>query len=197
MRLFERTFEISGRTRVLDVGGSPAIWEFLAVRPRVTILNFPTALGPQRAGVDLVAADGCMLPFADQAFDIVFSNSVIEHVGTDAGQRRFAEEIARVGRRYWVQTPDRRFPVEPHLMVPLVHYLPKSWQAVVVKRFTVWQWLIRPTPAQRAYYVDHFLNELHLLGRHELESLFPGATVLSENFLGLSKSLIAVGKGGV
>lgn len=190
MRLFARTFAISPHTRILDVGGAPEIWELLAVRPRVTILNLPTALTPG-AGMDLVAGDGCLLPFASGAFDIVFSNSAIEHIGTDDGQKRFAEEIARVGKCYWVQTPDRRFPVEPHLMVPLLHYLPKSWQAATVRRFTIWELLTDPAPPQRAYYVRHFLNELHLLDRREMRALFPDARILSERFLGLSKSLIA------
>lgn len=191
MRLFERTFALSNSTRILDVGGSPAIWELLTMRPRVTILNLPTALeGPVRC-MDLVAGDGCRLPFASGSFDIVVSNSVIEHIGTPADQKRFAEEIARVGRRYWVQTPDRHFPVEPHLMVPFLHYLPKPWQAAVVKRFTIWELLARPTVAQRAYYVDHYLNELNLLGRREMATIFPDATILSERFAGLSKSLIA------
>src|SRR5579875_2428417 len=116
MRLFERTFSVSSHTRILDVGGSPAIWQFLSSRPQVTILNFPSALEPGTHGMELVAGDGCQLPFADRAFDIVFSNSVIEHVGGPAAQKRFAEEIMRTGKRYWVQTPDRSFPVEPHLL---------------------------------------------------------------------------------
>ena len=75
-----------------------------------------------------MAGDGRALPFRDEAFDVVFSNSVIEHVGDAASQRRFAREVARVGRAYWVQTPNRWFPVEQHLLTPLVHWLPKSWQ---------------------------------------------------------------------
>jgi SAM-dependent methyltransferase len=196
MRLFERTFSVSSHTRILDVGGSPAIWQFLSSRPQVTILNFPSALEPGTHGMELVAGDGCQLPFPDRAFDIVFSNSVIEHVGGPAAQKRFAEEIMRTGKRYWVQTPDRSFPVEPHLMVPFLHYFPKSWQATVVRRFTIWEWLTRPTAAQRAYYLHHCLYEMHLLNRHELQAFFPGAQILSERFLGLSKSLIAVGDCG-
>jgi hypothetical protein len=191
MRRFERLFQPSETTRILDVGGSPAIWDHLRVRPRLTIVNFLTAL-ERREGIDSVAGDGCSLPFRDGAFDIVFSNSVIEHVGGSEARRRFAQEIARVGRRYWVQTPDRTFPVEPHLMVPLLHYLPRYCQAAIVRRFTVWEWLVRPSPAQRAYYTGHFLNELHLLSQAEMRELFPDARIFSERFAGLPKSLIAV-----
>jgi hypothetical protein len=192
MRLFEKTFDMSSHTRILDVGGSPDIWKFLTVRPRLTILNFPSALERGADSVDFVAADGLMLPFKENAFDIVFSNSVIEHVGNRADQQKFAEEVARVGRFYWVQTPNRGFPIELHLMLPFIHYLPKAWQTTIVKRFTVWQLLVRPSEEERAFYINHFLNQLKLLDKNDLLALFPGATILSERMLGFVKSNIAV-----
>jgi len=192
MRLFEETFEITPQTRILDVGGSPLIWEFCRVRPRLTILNFPSALnrGPMRD--DLVAADGRLLPFKDKVFDIVFSNSVIEHVGPRGDQQHFADEIRRVGRSYWVQTPNRFFPVELHLMLPFVHFLPKPIQQAIVTRFTLWQHMVEPSEAERQSYINHFLYELNLLDRGTLQSLFPGATILTERIAGLAKSLVAV-----
>ncbi len=192
MRRFEQTFQISKNTRVLDVGGSPLIWEFAAVRPRLTILNFPSAVQPASANVDSVAGDGRSLPFKDKAFDIVFSNSVVEHVGTRADQQRFADEVARVGRHYWVQTPNRRFPIEAHVMLPFIHYLPKSIQRLVVNRFTVWELLVHPNEGDRAFYLHHFLNDLRLLDAAELQELFPGSTIVRERAFGLTKSLIAV-----
>jgi len=194
MRLFEETFRITPQTRILDVGGSPSIWEFASARPKLTILNFPSALQRAAEGVhsDLVAADARMLPFEENAFDIVFSNSVIEHVGTDADQQQFAAEIRRVGRSYWIQTPNRRFPVELHLMLPLVHYLPKRMQRGIVNRFTLWQYITRPSEAERASYTRHFLNELNLLDHRTLQRLFPDAAIVAERVAGLAKSLIAV-----
>ncbi len=192
MRAFEKTFQISPETRVLDVGGSPTIWKLLKVRPHLTILNFPSAIQRDTAAVDWVAGDGRMLPFKSGSFDIVFSNSVIEHVGDEAAQRAFAQEVARVGRRYWIQTPNRRFPVEMHVMLPLIHYLPKSWQQKIVQRFTVWQLLVRPSEAQRAFYIDHFLHQLRLLDKNDLERLFPDAKIVPERLLGFTKSNVAV-----
>jgi Methyltransferase domain len=192
MRLFEKTFEISPSTRILDVGGSPSIWKFLAVRPRLTILNFPSALERGAESISCVAGDGLMLPFKKNAFDIVFSNSVIEHVGSRADQQRFAQEISRVGRCYWVQTPNRGFPIELHLMLPFIHFLPKAWQRGIVERFTVWQLLVRPSEEERAFYIDHFLHQLQLLNKRDLQSLFPEATIVSERLLGFVKSNIAV-----
>jgi len=176
---------------VLDVGGSALIWEFASVRPQLTVLNLPGGVERTSWPFDIVFGDGRNLPFGNGAFDIVFSNSVIEHVGSRADQEQFAREVARVGRHYWIQTPNRRFPVEMHIMLPLIHYLPRSWQAAIVNRFTLWERLVHPSEQARAYYLHHFLHELNLLDSGELQTLFPNSTVISERILGIRKSLIA------
>ena len=193
MRSFAEEFHITSETRVLDVGGTPSIWALLPVTPRVTFLNMPQAAGAW-SGFDFVFASGCEMPFADQSFDIVFSNSVIEHVGDRDQQRRFADEVRRVGRRYYVQTPNRRFPIEPHLLTPFVHWLPRSWQRATVRRFTIWQWIERPTPDRRSYYIEHYPRDIRLLDRAEVSALFQCAEIQKERWMGLTKSLIAVKK---
>ena len=192
MRRFEETFDITANTRILDVGGSPLIWQFASVHPKLTIANIPSALEAGFGPIDQLGADGRFLPFRDGSFDIVFSNSVIEHVASEAAQRQFANEVARVGRSYWVQTPNRKFPVEMHTMLPLIHFLPKSLQRSVVERFTVWEFLTRPSQAQKRYYLHHYLTELRLLGASELQRLFPDSKIIHENLLGMVKSLVAV-----
>lgn len=192
MRRFVRDFSITAHTRVLDIGGTPDNWTLAPVLPRLTVLNLPRALEAAREGLDWVAGDGCALPFGDGSFDVVFSNSVIEHVGTPERQRRFAAEVARVGKRYCVQTPNRWFPVETHLLTPWVHYLPKRWQAPLVRRWTVWAMLTGIQGERKHFYIEHYLAEVHLLDRAALEALFPRATVVRERFLGLTKSLMAV-----
>jgi len=185
--------KITAETRILDIGGTPEYWEWLRERPRVTLLNTPRA----RADVGdaaWVAGDGRSLPFRDGAFDVVFSNSVIEHVGDAASQQRFAREVARVGRGFWVQTPNRWFPVEQHLLTPFLHWLPKPWQRAIARRGTVWSAVARPAPDRREYYIEHFLRDIRLLGPRELRQLFPAARILRERFLGVTKSLIAIGK---
>ncbi len=191
MALFERSLRPSNSSRILDVGGSPFIWEFATVRPKLTFLNFPSALASDLSKGNQVAGDGCLLPFRDQSFDIVFSNSVIEHVGTREQQRCFAEEVARVGCSYWIQTPNRLFPVELHVMLPAVHYFPKPLQRAIVERFTVWERVAHPTDAERAYYIAHFLNELNLLDPQALQALFPEAHIVKERFFGFAKSIVA------
>ena len=191
MRRFAAEFALSDGTRVLDVGGTPDNWRLLEVKPNLTILNMPRA-GEEIGDTAWVAGDGRRLPFRDGAFDIVFSNSVIEHVGEASDQAAFAGEIARVGRRYWVQTPNRWFPLEQHLLTPFVHWLPKHWQAPIVRRFTIWAALIRPSPDRRRFYLEHYLREVRLLDANQLARLFPDAAIQRERFLGLSKSLLAI-----
>jgi ubiquinone/menaquinone biosynthesis C-methylase UbiE len=147
------------------------------------------AAGDDRA--HLVFGDGCRLPFADRSFDIGFSNSVIEHVGSPAAQAQFAAEIRRVSRKYWVQTPNRHFPVEQHLLTPLIHWLPAAWQRVLVPRVTVWGMVTPAGPEERGFYFQHYLNDIRLLTAKELAALFPGARLIRERVWGWTKSLIA------
>lgn len=191
MAKFEQEMALRPGTRVLDVGGRPDTWTRLRTQPKLVILNTPHE-EELLHGYQYVAGDGCALPFRDQEFDIVFSNSVIEHVGSAENQRRFAAEIARVGKRYWVQTPNRYFPVEQHILTPFIHLLPKSWQTRIALRFTVWSMLTDAGAPEREWYIRHFLYDLRLLSASELSPLFPGAKIVRERFCGAVKSLIAV-----
>jgi hypothetical protein len=76
--------------------------------------------------VSVVVADGRNLPFGDDAFDIGFSNAVVEHVGSRQDQRRFVAELVRTCRRVMIATPDASFPIDPHTLLPFVHWLPRG-----------------------------------------------------------------------
>lgn len=173
---------------ILDVGGTEAFWAESGFRDRVTLLNTELdRFGPDRSKIARVIGDGCALPFADRSFDIVFSNSVIEHVGTWERQEKYASEVRRVGIAVWIQTPAREFFIEPHLVAPFIHWLPRSWQRRLIRNFTVRGWLDRPEPKQ----IEGFLNEVRLLTFAEMKVLFPDCVILKERFLGLCKSYIA------
>jgi len=178
------------QTTILDVGGQLWCWPEEASPALVTMINvsyLPGSVSTARRRV--IRGDGCALPFRDRSFDIGFSNSVIEHLGTWDNQRRFAAEIRRVGQRVWVQTPARWFFVEVHMITPFIHYLPKAWQRRLLRRFTVWGWLMRPTQAQ----VDAFLAEARLLTHREMRELFPDCRIERERFLlAFTKSYVAV-----
>jgi ubiquinone/menaquinone biosynthesis C-methylase UbiE len=191
MAAFAHDFRVTAETRILDIGGTPENWTLIKQCPRVTLLNMPRARADVGSTV-WVAGDGRQLPFRDQSFDIVFSNSVIEHVGDAESQRRFAAEVARVGRAYWVQTPNRWFPVEQHLLTPVVHWLPRTWQRAVMPRVNIWQRIANVTEDRRRFYIEHYLDDVRLLDAKSLRALFPGATIIRERFLGVTKSIIAI-----
>lgn len=119
---------------------------------------------------------------------MVYSNSVIEHLGDFENQRLFAAECIRVGQRYYVQTPNKWFFVEPHLITPFIHWMSCEVQWLLLRNFTVWGWITRPSVQE----CEAFMNSTRLLDKTKLQHLFPDADIWHERFLGLSKSLIAV-----
>jgi hypothetical protein len=190
MRRFAAEFRPGPRTRILDVGGSAFNWELAGIEAQVTLLNLtPPHHTPRRPEQFRdVRASGTALPYAEGAFDVAFSNSVIEHVGPLAEQERFARELRRVATGLWVQTPARSFPLETHLLTPGFHFLPRSWQARLVRRFTLWGWLARPSAEQ----ARRFVEQTRLLGYGEMRRLFPDCEIRRERFLGLTKAFVAV-----
>lgn len=191
---FRRSVGLAPAETILDVGGVPEFWADSGLGNPLTLLNldFPAALAAQHPGYRLISGDGCRLPAADREFDVVFSNSVIEHVGTWDRQQAFAAEARRAGRKLWVQTPAQEFFIEPHLLAPFIHWLPVGWRRRLIRNGTVWGWLTRPGPAE----VEGFLAEVRLLSRAEMAQLFPDCEILTERFLGMAKSHIAVRRQG-
>jgi len=127
-----------------------------------------------------------MSEFADGEFDIVFSNSVIEHVGNDECRMQMAKEIQRVGKKYFVQTPNFYFPIEPHFMYPFFQFLPlpmKVWILTNIGR--------RHKKVADREKAKQIANGIYLLRKKELIKLFPQATIFEEKFLGLTKSFVA------
>lgn len=80
------------------------------------------------------------LPFETDEFDIVFSNAVIEHVGSRKAQAQFASEICRVGKRFFITTPNRWFPIEHHTGIPLLHFLPATVFRALIRNTTYRYW---------------------------------------------------------
>jgi SAM-dependent methyltransferase len=205
--LFRRSFELTPSTRILDLGSETgasinAVLRGTAVRPEnVHICDIHpelVAAGAERYGyVPVVARDGEPLPFEAHSFDIVYCSSVIEHVtlpkseiwrersgrrfraAAHARQMQFANEIRRLGRQYFVQTPYLHFPIESHSWLPFVGWLPRPLLlAVLACAKTVW---IKDTNPDWC-----------LLGRRDMAEFFPDARLVGEKFAGLTKSLIAL-----
>jgi hypothetical protein len=195
MKTFFAAMGINSQTRILDVGGNAFIWEIAANEglPRIdhiTVLNIYKADPVLPSNVRWVVGDGRNMPFADGEFDVVFSNSVIEHLGVHDAQVAFAREICRVGKDYWVQTPDPRFFVEPHYLTPFIHWLPMGVRRKLFRWATVRGILDRPSKVE----IDSMLKEIRLIPPNEFKALFPDAEILNERWLGMPKSLIAIGR---
>lgn len=192
LKKFYSFFEITKEVKLLDIGGSLFFWELAKNEgyslPKITIVNLYPHNSELPENIEWVVADGTKLPFEDLSFDIAFSNSVIEHVGSWESQVDFAKEIKRISHQYFIQTPSQSFLVEPHLLTPFIHWLPKKAQRPLLRNFTVWGLLTRPTQK----YCDKLLAELQLLTKKQIEELFPEGKILVEKSLGLEKSLIAI-----
>ncbi|RIK38574.1 MAG: hypothetical protein DCC55_20690 [Chloroflexi bacterium] len=180
---FVEHFGVNGQTRILDVGGTPFNWTLLTVRPSVILVNISPIAATE---LEQVVADGCRLPFRDGEFDIVFSNSVIEHLYSLENQQRFAAECQRTGRMHYMQTPNKWFPVEPHYITLFIHWLPKRIRRRLVRHFSLRGWLTRPSQRQ----CDRMVEEIRLLTADELKGLFPASAIWPEKFLFLTKSFV-------
>ena len=184
-RRYERFLElchVRPEERILDVGaGSGAALErFNATNEIVALdLNPLDSEWLRSENVTVEVGDATRMPFADREFPIAFSSSVIEHI-PKALQPKFASEIRRVADRYYVQTPNRWFLIEPHYQLPLFHFLPERIRRALNKRFTLgWQ--------EKGSW-----EEITLLSAGDLRRLFPDGEIHRERVLGLTKSLMVV-----
>lgn len=180
--LFEQLCALEPQDRIVDVGAGwgSALERFNSVNPIVAVdLNPIESDWLAKPNVTVMKGDGTKLPFTDEEFDVAFSSSVIEHVPAEL-QPAFASEIRRVARRYFVQTPNRYFPIEPHYQLPFFQFLPETVRRALNQRFTLgWQ-------AKGQW------EQIDLLSAKDLRRLFPDAEIHCERLLGLTKSLMAV-----
>jgi SAM-dependent methyltransferase len=174
-RLFVQAVGLRDGDRVLDVGCGSAGLRALDKGHDITGLDVRPQPGyPGDAG-RFVQGDALAMPFADGEFDVAYCNSLIEHV-EPAQRARLAAELRRVAARYYIQTPNRWFPIEPHVLLPLFQFLPRA-----VRR-RLWRFGAS----------GEVFHDIHLLGRRELARLFPEARILRERVGPLTKSFMAV-----
>ena len=184
------TFPNLADMTVIDLGGRVDTWQHAPVRPahvHVVNLEAPPADLPDWAEVD--HGDACQLPdrIAARRYDLVFSNSVLEHVGGHERRERFAEAVHQLADRHWIQTPYRHFPIEPHWIAPGMQYLPVSARARLALRWP----LAHTRPRTR----DEAVREVlwtDLVDYTQMRLLFPRSRILTERLAGLPKSLIGV-----
>ena len=191
--LIDHVLDDRARCEILDIGGDPDYWDsvgdLLQQRCcRITLLNrAPYPVDPDKY-VSLPGDARDLRQFPDMSFDLVHSNSVIEHVGRWPEMQAMAREVRRLAPNYFVQTPNFWFPIEPHCATPLFHWLPEAIRLSMLMRRPRGHW-------GRAADVETAMRQIQsvaLLDRSMLASLFPDAEIHRERFLGMTKSLIAV-----
>jgi hypothetical protein len=181
MQLFLSTMRPRHGARVLDIGGRPDLWRQVATDLQITLLNlsseFHRLTMTERATFGLIEGDACYLPNAASGYDLAFSNSVLEHVGSHRRQELFAATI-RKASAYWIQVPAPAFPLEVHCQVPFWWLLPsrlrrrliRHWYRSGKRRIARQMAGTRPITAAR------------------LRALFPDGRLLEERWFGLPKS---------
>jgi hypothetical protein len=175
--------------RVLDLGGTPESWQLAPVRPRaVTTVNLMPAES-ENPGVTAIQADACDLPSSvtDDHFDLVFSNSLLEHVGGHAQRQRLADYVHTLADRHWIQTPYRYFPIEPHWLFPGMQWLPYEARIQVSLNWN--RGHIRTHTREEA---REQVDEIELVGISQMRGYFPSSVIWYERFAGLVKSLVAI-----
>lgn len=178
--------------RILDMGGTNSFWEQrgLVGRGDVRVVLVNLEAEPRvHENIEPRAGDATNLSeLGDDSFDVVFSNSVIEHLETFDRQAAMAAEVRRLAPIYWVQTPNFWFPVEPHFLTPAWHWLPVDLRVAMLRRRR-WGWRGPcPDPDQARTLV----REVRLMRSPELRRLFPDATLEAERIGPLVKSFVAV-----
>lgn len=189
---FLREMKPTAKTTILDVGVSGAasgeraenfLEEWYAHPEMITAVGIDDlrAFKKRYPMVNAMQGDARHLPFADKTFDVVFSNAVIEHVGSTKEQKQFVDELLRVGRSVFLTTPARGFPIESHTMIPCAHWLPTPLRNVIYVFFG------RENEASDGY--------LHLLSARALRQLFPPkmpVTIRRQRLFGWTSVLIAI-----
>jgi len=167
------------------LGGTVQFWNSITTSLNITVLNLPVEHQDHNESsqhkIDFLNGDACdVRDYSDHSFDVVFSNSVIEHVGGAEKRRMMALEVQRLAPRYWVQTPSIWFPVEAHTYMPFWWFYPEP-----VKVYFLRSWS-RKLPAW-----TEMIQGTSVLSHGEMRELFPGSKIMTERILGVSKSYIA------
>ena len=179
--------------KILDIGGDIGYWKNIGWQNsqcRIYLLNLYAAdiSEEDSKSFESVQGSGLNLPYQRGDFDLVFSNSVIEHVGSFENQLQFANEVKRLSDRYIVQTPSFWFPLEPHSLIPFFQFIPHSIRAFLIMWFDI-NYFPKASSYQDALQVS---RSTLMLTKKEFRNLFPEAEIQVERLLGIPKSYTAI-----
>jgi len=176
--------------KILDLGGTQEFWEnmeLISDRIQITIINTESINTKYKNLKSLKKDVRDLSEFRDKDYDIVFSNSLIEHIGDFPEQKKLAEEITRIGKTYFIQTPNYYFPLEPHFLFPYFQLLPKKMKVILLSHFNL-GWFKKSQKSEAV----KIINSIRLLKYKDLKKLFPGALIKREKFSGFTKSFICI-----
>lgn len=192
-KVFMEIMKPSRESTILDVGVTPDhtlpdsnyFEKFYPYKNKLTATSIEDAsfLEREYPGLTFVRTGGGRLPFGDHSFDIVFCSAVLEHVGNRNEQEGFVCELLRVGKRFFLTTPNRGFPVEFHTFLPFIHWLPQPAHQAILRRLGLEFWAKT--------------ENLNLLSPATIRSLFPEQLDIhlrKHYLLGLPSNLIVYGK---
>ena len=188
-QVLQQRFPTVSSMRVLDLGGWLSSWRSVSGRPaEVVSLNLNSQEDEPGSWGRAVVGDACSPPgwLLEESFDLVYSNSLIEHVGGHQRCLALAEVVHAAAPHHWVQTPYRYFPVEPHWLCPGLQFLPVSARAKVAS-----SWPFGFMSSTEATAVDDVLS-VSLLSLTEMQHYFPHSEVIRDTWLGVTKSIVAV-----
>lgn len=175
--------------QILDIGGTENYWESMNFvndnRVHITLLNLEQVEINHENFTSIKGDARDLSMYSDNQFDIVYSNSVIEHLFLFENQKRMADEIRRVGICYYVQTPNYYFPIEPHWLFPFFQFLPFNMRVFLTKYFDLGHYKKSNTKEAAILRVE----EVKLLTEKEMKILFPEGEVYREKLFGLKKSV--------
>lgn len=179
---------------LLDVGGFASDWHGRGeLVERVTTLNLTipgeSTSPPGSPVIESIEGDARKLRMRDGEYEVVYSNSVIEHVGSFEDQMAFAQEVRRVGGKLWIQTPAFSCPVEPHYLGLFVHWIPLRWRWPFIR----WGTFIGLTGAAGEEGLRSIMQTTRLLTYREFKTLFPDCEIWVERMLWvIPKSYVAI-----
>lgn len=195
--LIEQTIAYKGKCRIADVGGTEYYWDifgsYVADNPiEITLFNLEAHPAKSSQFTSLVGDATNLSHIDDHSFDLVHSNSVIEHVGNWDRMSRMAEHVRRLAPVYFVQTPSFWFPYEPHFRFPFFHWLPEQARAELLLRMNL------GFGGKRQNYdaAMRGVQSAYLLSERQFRHLFPDADIVKERVAGLTKSMMAVRNAG-
>lgn len=183
----KRRFPDLADMRVLDLGGTAVSWQVSGLRAEsVTLVNLDHTEDPDEPWMELLRTDACAGGFGK--YDLVLSNSLIEHVGGHARRQQLADVIQSSAPAWWVQTPYRYFPVEPHFVFPCFQFLPFRTRVTVCQH-----WAAGHAPAIKdKAAAAELVASIELVSITEMRSYFPDSEIWLERIAGIPKSLVAI-----